>query len=292
MKKFLFLIIFFVGLIFPSFGQQASSLLWEIKKPGLKHKTYLYGTIHIISKKYYYFPKSLEDKIKKSKQVVLEIVDMEENKMEILPFIMLPEGQQMKDFFTPEQYDTLLQHVEKKLGLNKTLFEMSMGKMKPFFIMQLLAMDLNMSETESYDMNINKLAKTNKKTSLIGLETALEQIRFFDSIPFENMGEMIMEQIRKSDNSENMFEQMQAIYATQNLDSLYNFAYGEMESMENKSFEEILLIKRNENWIPKIKQLIHLQPTFIAVGAMHLGGKDGLIELLRKEGYEVNPVKF
>ena len=56
-----------------------------------------------------------------------------------------------------------------------------------------------------------------------------------------------------------MFEQMQSIYATQNLDSLYNFAFGEMESMENKSFEEILLIKRNEKWIPKIKQLIHLQ---------------------------------
>ncbi len=224
--------------------------------------------------------------------MVLEVANLEEQSATLLPYLMLPGDQHIRDFFTPEQYDSITQYVEKKLGLNKTMFEMSMGKMKPFFLMQLMAMDIDMKNSESYDMNINAIANKNKKTEVIGLETAKEQIVFFDAMSQENMGEMIMEQLRKADSQDNTFHTMQTIYATQNLDSLYNFAYNEINQMESKSFEEILLIKRNENWIPKIEKIISKKSSFIAVGAMHLGGKNGIIELLRQKGYEVTPVKY
>ena len=292
MKRIILLLLLCVSSFLQLFSQHQSSLLWEVKKKGLKHKTYLFGTIHLISKEYYYFPEALESKIKKSKQVVLEVANLEEQSATLLPYLMLPGDQHIRDFFTPEQYDSITQYVEKKLGLNKTMFEMSMGKMKPFFLMQLMAMDIDMKNSESYDMNINAIANKNKKIDVIGLETAKEQIGFFDAMSQENMGEMIMEQLRKADSQDNTFRTMEAIYATQNLDSLYNFAYNEINQMESKSFEEILLIKRNENWIPKIEKIISQKPSFIAVGAMHLGGKNGIIELLRQKGYEVTPVKY
>ncbi len=292
MKRIILLLLLCVSSFLQLFSQHQSSLLWEVKKKGLKHKTYLFGTIHLISKEYYYFPEALESKIKKSKQVVLEVANLEEQSATLLPYLMLPGDQHIRDFFTPEQYDSITQYVEKKLGLNKTMFEMSMGKMKPFFLMQLMAMDIDMKNSESYDMNINAIANKNKKIDVIGLETAKEQIGFFDAMSQENTGEMIMEQLRKADSQDNTFRTMEAIYATQNLDSLYNFAYNEINQMESKSFEEILLIKRNENWIPKIEKIISQKPSFIAVGAMHLGGKNGIIELLRQKGYEVTPVKY
>lgn len=290
MRKLFLLLFLFIGSIFQITAQ--SSLLWEVKKKGLKHKTYLFGTMHLVSKESYYFPNTLEDKVKKSKQVILEIANMEDQMASVLPYIMLPAGQHVKDFFTPEQYDTLLQYVEQKLGLNKAMFELSMGKMKPFFLLQTLSMDIDMKNTESYDMNINKIAAKNKKTEIIGLETIREQVSFLDSVSQDNIGEMLMEQLRKTESASETFKKMEAIYATQNLDSLYNFAYGEMDKMKDKSFEEVLLVKRNENWMPKLEKIFATSSSFVAVGAMHLGGPNGIIQMLRDKGYEVTPVKY
>ena len=56
-------------------------------------------------------------------------------------------------------------------------------------------------------------------------------------------------------------------------------------------YEDVLLGKRNRNWIPIMARLMNEQPTFFAVGAGHLGGKGGVIALLRAEGYVVEAVK-
>ena len=61
--------------------------------------------------------------------------------------------------------------------------------------------------------------------------------------------------------------------------------------MGGDKFEDILLTNRNKNWVKKIKPIMDSKNLFIAVGAGHLGGEQGLIDLLRKEGYEVEGVK-
>jgi len=62
----------------------------------------------------------------------------------------------------------------------------------------------------------------------------------------------------------------------------------ETESMG--AFEDLLLGQRNQNWIPKMRDYMQLQPTFFAVGAGHLGGNEGVIALLRKNGFQVDAV--
>jgi uncharacterized protein YbaP (TraB family) len=56
--------------------------------------------------------------------------------------------------------------------------------------------------------------------------------------------------------------------------------------------EDEFLSKRNQNWVPKIKESISSKKCFIAVGAGHLGGPNGLIRLLQKEGYTLTPVQL
>ena len=56
-------------------------------------------------------------------------------------------------------------------------------------------------------------------------------------------------------------------------------------------FLEDFLFARNRDWIPKIEEIIRQQPSFIAVGALHLAGDEGLITMLRKQGYTIEPVK-
>ena len=61
--------------------------------------------------------------------------------------------------------------------------------------------------------------------------------------------------------------------------------------MGNVRNSGMLLNNRNKNWISKIDKYVKQKPTFIAVGAAHLGGQNGVISLLKKQGFKVEPVR-
>ena len=103
------------------------------------------------------------------------------------------------------------------------------------------------------------------------------------------MAEFIMETVRKPDEGEKTFQKMVQYYHNQDLESLAKLI---LESDELGSSAEELLDKRNLNWIPKMDALMNSKSCFFAVGAGHLGGPNGVIELLRKKGYEITPVKY
>ena len=98
---------------------------------------------------------------------------------------------------------------------------------------------------------------------------------------------MLMKSIR-GENKESDLEYVVKLYKTQNIEAMVSVMQNESDIAE---YEHLLLTNRNRNWIPKIEQLISEQATFIAVGAGHLGGADGVISLLRKQGYVVTPIK-
>ena len=85
------------------------------------------------------------------------------------------------------------------------------------------------------------------------------------------------------------FNEMVRLYKAQKLQDLA--VYISEESEDFGEFEEILLFKRNESWIPIMQEMMSDMPTFFAVGAGHLGGKRGVIDLLEKEGYTLTPLR-
>ena len=112
----------------------------------------------------------------------------------------------------------------------------------------------------------------------------------FDNLKKSEQAEMVMQEIRDSKKSDAQLKQIQQLYKRQNIDSLYMLIQeGEdMLTLKQSDFLE----KRNHTWIPKIIEMLHENKCFIAVGAGHLGGKDGIIRLLQKEGYTLTPVEF
>ena len=84
--------------------------------------------------------------------------------------------------------------------------------------------------------------------------------------------------------------EMIALYNTKDLNELLAF----MDKSDNKmmaAHNDVLLVNRNKNWIPKIETIAKAKPTFFGVGAAHLAGENGVIKLLRKKGYKVEVVK-
>ena len=100
---------------------------------------------------------------------------------------------------------------------------------------------------------------------------------------------MIMETIRGNvDHRETM--QLIDVYLSQDIEKIYEFTT--KSAMSSEEFEEEMLTNRNMNWIKPIQKIIKKNKAFIAVGAAHLGGPNGVVELLRQKGYTLTPVKL
>ena len=269
--------------------QPQTSLLWKIEGNGLKQPSYLFGTMHLIQREYFYFPPALEKIIKKSDVVVTEIaLDKMGDQAEALKYIYLKEGS-LLDFFSKEQQDTLFQWAESKLMLKRDAFAASFGKMKPFVILQTVVQLNFFGKTESYEMKIKEVADKNN-IPFMGFESVAEQISFFDQLSHEDQAEMVMESIRDEQKTIALMNTMQGVYKRQQLDSLHLLIRQEGGVVAEQ--EGTFLDQRNARWIPQIKDIIHKQKAFIAVGAGHLAGDHGVIRLLRDAGYTLTPIAF
>jgi uncharacterized protein YbaP (TraB family) len=278
---------FWSGKTTPADVAPASSLLWKIEAPGVKHPSYLFGTMHLIQKDYFYFPESLKKIIKRSSVVVLELPGIP-NQLEAMKYLVLEEGT-FFDYFTPQQTDTILQWAQQKMGMSETLFRSAFSMFKPFVVIQTATQLQFMGQTESYELTMQSIAQENK-VPIEGLETIADQMKIFDDLTKEQQAEMVLSSIRNEAETKAQTDQMQAIYKRQRIDSLYALIHEEGGVLADE--QNAFLDQRNENWVPKIQAHVAKGKAFIAVGAGHLGGEKGLIRLLEKAGYKITPVEF
>lgn len=138
----------------------------------------------------------------------------------------------------------------------------------------------------SYDFALTLMA-SQAGMKISGLETLQEQMEILDRVPYSDMLKSIVEMVENIDKSRDDFNQMVAAYKNENIEVLSKL----LEEYDTGAGEsKLFLDDRNVKWIPTIKAAIEQNKTFVAVGAGHLFGKSGLIELMQNEGYEVKPV--
>jgi len=266
-----------------------NSLLWMVTKENSKDTSFVFGTMHLIQKKYYYFPDLLKEVIQASDLVVLEIGEEMNNPFKAMKLLQLEEGKSMFDFFNEAQKDSILDWAQQELNMSPEMFETSFGKMKPFVLVSTASeMDM-LSDSESYERTIMKVQKE-AEIKLEGLETLEEQMSIFDDLTDEEQATMVMEAIRGDEDADKQLETMMRLYSQQNLDSMYLLIKDESASIADK--EDEFLTDRNKKWIPKMDEMMKGKRVFFAVGAGHLGGDQGVLELLRDEGFKVSPVKL
>lgn len=264
-----------------------NSLLWQISGNGLTKPSYLYGTIHVISQEDYFLGKNVIKKIQNSDELVMEI-DFEKMDITTLAQLsVLPEGKFIKNYMNDTDYNTLQSFMEDSIGIKKFTFENAYGKLKPFFIEQLIFFKYLGQEKESYEQNFKKLAE-DKNIPTSGLETYEEQLRFLDEISIEDQLKSMVKTIKNYSSETAKLGQLVKEYKTQNLAALT----ASFEEDEDQTLKVKLVDKRNSNWIPKLKSLMQNKSCFVAVGAGHLGGENGLINLLKKQGYTVEPISI
>lgn len=265
----------------------SSSLLWKIEHKNNKKASYLFGTMHLIEKEYFFFPETLEKIVRKSNQVVMELAGMPDQQ-KVVQFIQLKQGT-FFDFFSEQQADSIFKWASNTLKMNDKQFRAFISTMKPFVLVQLATQVEFLGKGASYELSLEALAKKNK-IPLIGLETVEQQLALFDELSREEQAQMVMETIRDPEKNKQELKQMQAVYVSQNIDSLHVLIQqeGGFLAQQQTGFVD----NRNANWLPQIEKMIAEKQTFIAVGAGHLGGEKGLVQLLQRAGYTLTPVKL
>ncbi len=275
--------------------KEENSLLWEISGNGLEESSYLYGTIHIIGSDDFFLTDPTVTSFNKSKKIVFEI-NMEEMSNPLIMFSLLknmtmPDGITLKTLLEPEDYKFVHQKFAE-LGLPPFITGM-FDKVKPMFLTAFASGDMDPTSMQSgamksYEMEFMQMAQ-NLELEMGGLETIEFQMSIFDSIPYPEQAKMLLESMRAEGEGMDELDVMVELYKNQDL-----IGMGELFNSESAGlgeWDDILLNKRNHNWIPLMENMMPEKPTFFAVGAGHLVGEQGVVALLRKEGYTLKPLR-
>jgi uncharacterized protein len=263
-----------------------NTLLWEISGNGLKKPSYLFGTFHMMCKDDIHFSPNLLAAMQYANEVYFEMdLDDPANTLGALMFMNMKEGKTLRDLYTPEEFHRVEKYFSDSLRTSLQSFQ----KMKPTMLSAFLYPKMFPCKTlTGVEQELLKSAAKDKK-EIKGFETIAFQASVFDSIPYDVQAKSLLNTIDSIDQYKLYFDTMLNVYRSQQLaeiEDIFNKPeFGMQDGME------FLLDKRNANWVSQLKAILPKQNIFMAVGAGHLVGKNGLIELLRKEGYVLRPIE-
>jgi uncharacterized protein len=287
-KAVLWSLMLLVG--FTGFSQNNdNTLLWRVSGNGLSQPSYIFGTIHMICADDIELSDSLKAAIRTSSQVYLELdLDNIMEMMSVMNKMKMKGDTTLQDLLTAEEYAKVKTFFSSQKGMLP--FAM-LEKYKPLLAAStLMQASLQCENAQAMEQLIMKEAKYHKK-SIKGLESMAYQLSIFDSIPYVMQAKQLYSYVdnygNKTDNKE--FEELTTAYREQKLDKLEELTKKDEFGMER--FTEILLYNRNEAWVKKLNSLFAKSPLVVAVGAGHLPGERGLLNLLRLAGYKVEPVE-
>jgi uncharacterized protein YbaP (TraB family) len=267
-----------------------NTLLWKITGNGLEKPSYLFGTIHLLCADDAALSSNFKKIISSCDEVYFE-VDLEDL------FDMFGAIDKMKMNGDTTLEDLLSKEDYKKV---KDYFE-SRGSMLPFSMLETFKPILAASTLEEGSLHcdnivmmeqlIMKEAKQSDK-KIKGLETMSYQAGLLDSIPYKLQAQQLLNYIDSAttgSKGDMQMTEMFKAYKDQDLKKLEDLMVETDAGMAG--FTDLLLYHRNQNWVKKLKTLMKDKSLIIAVGAGHLPGEKGVINLLRKEGYTVTPIE-
>ncbi len=262
------------------------SLSWKIYGNELKDTSFLYGTMHTKDERAFNFKEEVLVAFDKASIYAMELNIDSINQTELINELIMDSTSSLKSLLSNKNYRLAENYFKDSIGISLFFFD----KIAPIYTTQLVtANDLGAQKEEAMDLYFHEKAKDQKK-KIVGLETAAEQINAFNSIPYNIQAKELIKAVKAAYKGENELDNIIAIYIEEDLDELLQLS---TTNSSNKKYStiinDIFIDKRNKKMAKRAEALILENCVFIAIGAAHLPGENGVIELLRKKGYLVEP---
>ncbi len=263
------------------------SLFWEISGNGLKVSSYLYGTMHVQDERVFDFKEGVMDAFEASNIYIMELNPDSINQMAVMNLMWMKDDISIKDLLSKKQYAFLDQYFKDSIGQPIFIF----NRMLPILTSQMIfAGEIGKEQNLALDLYFAQMAKDQNK-SVIGLEKTEEQISALDAIPYKYQAKLLFETVedRSKGIMDNSMDELFEAYVSGDLELLLTLTSEENNDDEKMKalFDELLINNRNKIMVERALPLIRRDKAFIAVGAAHLGGELGVIQLLRNQGYTV-----
>lgn len=259
------------------------TLLWKIEGKGII-PSYVYGTFHLLPQKDFEVKEKVKQAFEASDQIVLEL-DMDDPgmQMQVMQNASMKDGKTLDGLLTEEEYAIVDRILISTIGAGLENY----NTVKPVVLSSLLLPTLVDGLPASFELTFVQMAAESNK-EVLGLETVQEQMQVFDKIPYEDQIDDILEIVTERERMQTLFNSMVEVYKQEDVTKMYQMI---SEYMDGKNELTYFLSERNKKWISRIDQYAKQKSSFFGVGAGHIAGDEGVINLLMKEGYTVTAIK-
>ena len=299
-KLFLSLVLAFVSIVCAN-----AQLLYKISHKSLEKTSYIVGTYHLA-------PASFIDSISGANaalaavdvvcgEVVMGEMESRDSQKKVKQAMMLPDGKSLTDVFTTDEMQRINDYMDSLLGmnLNNPIIKSQMGKMTPMALstqlqlVQYMKVTPNFNPLKLIDAHFQKAAKKAGK-QVAGLETVDFQIEaLYKSTTIERQKQQLLCMVDNAEYHALQMKELSAAFFTQDIQALWEVTEEKMGNQcdSTPKEEEILIYGRNAAWVEKMPAMMENASTLFVVGAAHLPGERGVLELLKARGYTVEAVK-
>lgn len=283
MRRLAVSVVFAASVLSVSAQDIENSLLWKIEGEEIE-TAYLFGTIHLIAQSDFELKQRVIDALEDSETLVLE-VDMTDPSAQgkMMQKAPMKGGATLDKLLDEETFGKLDKMLQESIGASAAF----MNGWKPFVVSTFLISRLIDGTPAGFDLSLAQAAKR-REMPVKAFESIEEQMAFFDEVSYEIQAESLAEMVNEEAEMKKLFAEMVKFYRAEQVNDLYRLLEEHMQDEEEK---QVLVTGRNEKWVPLIGEMAEESRLFIAVGAGHLPGEGGLVNLLREAGYKVTAVE-
>ena len=274
-------------------------IFWKVEKPGLE-PSYMLGTMHVADPRVLEMPAGARDALARAKTIVVESDEVLDESKAMAALLMKPEltmftdGRSIETLVPPQDLQLLKDGLKAK-GITLS----AVSRMKPWMLMSMVAIPACELARKGggnlvLDKKIAKEAAAQGK-QVKGLETLEEQANAINAIPLELHIKSLVEALKLGPKMDDVFFTMTEVYLSGNIGIIQPMLKvvapdGTEDQAGYAEFDELVITKRNQLMAERAAPIFAEGSAFVAVGAAHLPGDQGLIELLRRQGFTVTAV--
>ncbi|WP_276880345.1 TraB/GumN family protein [Bacteroides heparinolyticus] len=276
-----------------------AQLLWKISGNGLEKPSYVFGTYHLsplgIKDSIAALPQAVNETTQVYGEVVMSEMMSPAFMQSMQQQMMMPKDSTLQSLFTPEQYEEVGKVIKENMMVDIAM----LAQLKPAAITQQLAVILYMRHTpgfnpqEQLDNYFQQQAQQQGK-KVGGLETVQSQIDIlFNSQTLKRQAELLHCMAHDIDRTVGQVKRVIAAYEKQDLNVVLQLlAERHGDACDPLPGEmEALIDNRNKAWAEKMPAIMSEAPTLFVVGAGHLPGDNGLLNLLQQQSYTLEALK-
>ena len=262
-----------------------SGLLWRVERAGVT-SSYLYGTMHSDDPSVVKLPKPVQRAFDQAQSVTLEVVLDPGSLLTMTSALLMTDGNTLESLIGPRLY-------ERTVAVMRTrgMPEMLVANMKPWAVAVILMTPPGNNGLVLDHVLYQSAVAAGKKVH--GLETVAEQMGLFDDLSHKDQIALLEDTLDNLDIVGQMFDKLLAAYLDRDLKRLLELNEASMRDSDPllaETFNRKVIVERNHRMAERMQSRLREGQQFIAVGALHLAGEEGLLKLLSERGYRLSRI--